>query len=373
MKKLYILFFILIFCSIHIFSNTKNIMLDDINGHWVSKKYIDSISPIDIFDYRIGTEDSLPLFLDFTTNKYKTIRYETLYIEFNVDKEINGTYWFLGESPYKIDSIKKTDNEIDMYIRLYDNIYFRKIIFISNYEIKITDETGVGSIWYKIDDFNPKKNDKAVCNDNKVRIRTRPDLTSETWGYLYINDYVTIEDKTMELYEINGESWYWYRVDSPKFPDGWVYGKYLDMKDDNFQVPETYFEIPKKMKAQEKTPKSEILKVLYSQGSQIKRSSQNNKENNINTYYDIQKRFYSYLGNIFDEQSRILTIINDKILLPYCLKIGQSESELKEILGEPDLKENDVLVYFYGTKFKYTATFYLKNEYVEEIEVKYEY
>ena len=30
--------------------------------------------------------------------------------------------------------------------------------------------------------------------------------------------------------EINGEYWYWYKVDYPSLPDGWVYGKYLDIE-----------------------------------------------------------------------------------------------------------------------------------------------
>jgi hypothetical protein len=31
--------------------------------------------------------------------------------------------------------------------------------------------------------------------------------------------------------EIDGESWYWYRVDAENLPDGWVYGKYLDIEE----------------------------------------------------------------------------------------------------------------------------------------------
>lgn len=70
----------------------------------------------------------------------------------------------------------------------------------------------------------------AVINDNKVRIRIKPNLKCDTWAYLNKGDKVVIKDISTEQYEINGESWYWYKVDYPELPDGWVYGKYLDIK-----------------------------------------------------------------------------------------------------------------------------------------------
>lgn len=70
----------------------------------------------------------------------------------------------------------------------------------------------------------------AVINDNKVRIRIKPNLKCDTWAYLNKGDKVVIKDISTEQYEINGESWYWYKVDYTELPDGWVYGKYLDIK-----------------------------------------------------------------------------------------------------------------------------------------------
>lgn len=33
----------------------------------------------------------------------------------------------------------------------------------------------------------------------------------------------------IKYYRIDGEQWYWYLVDADSYPDGWVYGKYLDI------------------------------------------------------------------------------------------------------------------------------------------------
>ena len=63
-------------------------------------------------------------------------------------------------------------------------------------------------------------------------MRTKPNLSSDTWGYLNTGDAVTIKDKSSELFTIDGESWYWYKVDHPNYPDGWVYGKYVDIEEE---------------------------------------------------------------------------------------------------------------------------------------------
>ena len=52
----------------------------------------------------------------------------------------------------------------------------------------------------------------AVINNTRVRLRTKPNLSSDTWGYLNTGDAVTIKDKSSELFTIDGESWYWYKM-----------------------------------------------------------------------------------------------------------------------------------------------------------------
>lgn len=73
--------------------------------------------------------------------------------------------------------------------------------------------------------------DKATLNDNRVRLRTEPNLTSQTVTLLDAGYQVKIKDKSEEPQTIDGESWYWYKVESDGYPDGWVYGKYLDIKE----------------------------------------------------------------------------------------------------------------------------------------------
>lgn len=70
----------------------------------------------------------------------------------------------------------------------------------------------------------------ATVNDFRVRLRNEPNLNCETLSYFYPGDKVKILDQTDEPYEIDGESWYWYKVESGTYPVGWVYGKYLDIE-----------------------------------------------------------------------------------------------------------------------------------------------
>ncbi|MBQ0039289.1 MAG: SH3 domain-containing protein, partial [Treponema sp.] len=68
----------------------------------------------------------------------------------------------------------------------------------------------------------------ATINDNDVRLRTKPDLKSDTWAKLGKGTKCKVKDKSKEELEIDGEKWYWYCIDAEGYPDGWVYGKYLD-------------------------------------------------------------------------------------------------------------------------------------------------
>lgn len=71
----------------------------------------------------------------------------------------------------------------------------------------------------------------ATVNDFRVRLRSEPNLSCETLSYFYTGDKVKIIDQTDEPYEIDGESHYWYKVESGTYPVGWVYGKYLDIEE----------------------------------------------------------------------------------------------------------------------------------------------
>ena len=70
-----------------------------------------------------------------------------------------------------------------------------------------------------------------ILNDSRVRLRVKPNLSCDTWDFLNKGDTVKIKDKSEEPFTIDGESWYWYKVETDDYPDGWVYGKYLDIEE----------------------------------------------------------------------------------------------------------------------------------------------
>lgn len=82
-----------------------------------------------------------------------------------------------------------------------------------------------------LDKFSNVQNISAVCNDNRVRIRAEPNLNCETLGFLNKGDKVYIKNHSEKKQTIDNESWYWYKVDNQDYPDGWVYGKYLDIEE----------------------------------------------------------------------------------------------------------------------------------------------
>lgn len=60
----------------------------------------------------------------------------------------------------------------------------------------------------------------ATLNDSQVRLRTRPNLDCDVWALLDAGYQVKIKDKSDEPQTIDGESWYWYKVESEGYPDG---------------------------------------------------------------------------------------------------------------------------------------------------------
>ena len=70
----------------------------------------------------------------------------------------------------------------------------------------------------------------AVLNDSRVRLRSSPDLSGKTLALLSKSDALKIIDRSEEKYTIDGESWYWYKVETDDYPDGWIYGKYVDIE-----------------------------------------------------------------------------------------------------------------------------------------------
>lgn len=359
----------ILICCIVIF-NLKEVQSWSIEGIWIPKDKFNRI--VNNSDYFI-TEESEEGLPNVFHNVYgmTSISSEENYI-FYYDNDILKCNF--DAHPFFIENLVYFRDD-SLRFEIYDIFFEEKILidiikidFITEDKINFQGENQIWNFNQLIKISSPAKISiqPAILNDSRVRVRTQPNLNSDTWGLLNKGDYVKVKDKALESFEINGESWFWYKVESENLPDGWVYGKYLDIKDSDF-------EISQKTKSKEIIPKSEILETLYSQGDHIKHNSQNSRKKEKNTYFNINEKFYSYYGNTFDKKNRILTIINDKVLLPCNLKIGQSESELKEILGEPDSKINNSLIYKYGEEYMYIAKFEIINECVNKIEVQYRF
>lgn len=114
-----------------------------------------------------------------------------------------------------------TDQQIIQIVLLGDDII--RIDYIERLFYK------GANIWHRISGPAKIPVKEGTINDTRVRLRTKPNLSSETWGFFSTGDKVKVKDKSAEKYEIDGESWYWYKVDHPNYPDGWVYGKYVDI------------------------------------------------------------------------------------------------------------------------------------------------
>ena len=103
--------------------------------------------------------------------------------------------------------------------------------------IWVYKSVGTGEVynypWYRISGPAKIPIQNAVLNDSRVRLRVKPNLSCDTWGFLNKGDAVKIKDKSEEPFIIDGESWYWYKVETDDYPDGWVYGKYLDIAEGN--------------------------------------------------------------------------------------------------------------------------------------------
>ena len=77
------------------------------------------------------------------------------------------------------------------------------------------------------------KYSNKICNDYNVRVRSKPNLSGTVLELLNKGDEVKVEKHSIEKFEIDGESWYWYKIKSDEIPrgEGWVYGKYLDIEE----------------------------------------------------------------------------------------------------------------------------------------------
>ena len=221
MKKTLLLFFLFI-NSIFVFSYEKS----SLYGSWIEKK-----------DCQRVQDESDLIYLNY--EGIKNIYDVT--INFFIKNELF-IFQKFGYGPVYIQSFEKINDKAFKMI-VVNNLEEEKapavnvvIQFINDDEIHLKPEDEKSFyVWGNIKEiklvrfsaFADKKN-TGVINDSNVRLRLNPNLDCETWGNLQKGTKVIIKEKSENLFEIDGEKWYWFKVDADNFPDGWIYGKYLD-------------------------------------------------------------------------------------------------------------------------------------------------
>ena len=128
----------------------------------------------------------------------------------------------------------------------------KEIIFkvISNDVVQVISHPYNGKYDFMYRVFDPGKPTiaKGKINNDRVRFRTKPELTSGVWYFLDNGEQVEITGRSEEKQIIGEMEDYWYEVSicvdgsgverssirlrySNMFLDGWVYGAYIDIDD----------------------------------------------------------------------------------------------------------------------------------------------
>jgi uncharacterized protein YgiM (DUF1202 family) len=103
-------------------------------------------------------------------------------------------------------------------------------IWIEYDNIKMTDlEYGKDAPWHRLSGPAKIPVQNGTINDNRVRLRVKPNLSSDTWGFLNNGDEVRIIDRSPNTQKIDNTEAHWYKVQTNDKPDGWVYGAYIDI------------------------------------------------------------------------------------------------------------------------------------------------
>lgn len=376
MKKRSTLFFVCIVLQ-NVICFAEDIF-NELQGSWLSNQ---SLSFYNV--------DFIPI---IEKKKYKEIYEETLVFQYNeyfqsncfafgtAQPDVISEIVKLNDTEYQVNSILtygKFDKNSNNFIPTISNdATSMKIRFLDIDEIQILDCGFDDKIWYRIDGPASIESKKAKCNDTRVRVRLKPNLNCQTLGFLNKNDKVIIKDRSEKKYEINGESWYWYRVDFQTLPDGWVYGKYLDfISDEEYEqglqpeIKNNIKIVEEKKVTEKKLTKLEILQGIDSLASDIyKKAKQKENESYINKAGTI----YKYHNNVYNKKENITEIINNDLPINSGIKIGMKKVALLDILGNPDEEKNNCLIYRadYGTVCVYTASIFIRDNCVEKIVIK---
>lgn len=188
------------------------------NGTWMSGSYYNIMvkEPPSSVDYK-----------NFKKNNYGKL-------DINFDSDGIGSYGVVGLQGFRIKCVEQiTDEEVTLHITHNGSDIGKVYITICDEDLIYTDDdvyTNNDEYWYRIADKTKTIINYGKINDTRVRLRTKPNLDCDTWAFLNTGDEVTIIDKSKEKQKIGDMEDYWYQVETQQFPDGWVYGAFINIE-----------------------------------------------------------------------------------------------------------------------------------------------
>ncbi|AEE17397.1 SH3 domain-containing protein [Treponema brennaborense] len=224
----------LLFCVFQVLSSIYMFSNPVLDGTW-----IDSLSYI--WHLKSPEKNENLLYEDYSWGKAKNEPNTTMDIDIANNMISDATLWGFSIRNIEYKGKSKIILNVSRYVEAINNYWDLELIihFIDDDTFWIENEwlennwdsfAGPNILRHRISGPAKIPLQNAILSDSRVRIRTKPNLQSDTWGFLNKGDRVEIKDKSDEPFEINGEKWYWYKVDAEGYPDGWVYGKYLDIE-----------------------------------------------------------------------------------------------------------------------------------------------
>jgi hypothetical protein len=86
-----------------------------------------------------------------------------------------------------------------------------------------------GTYWHRISGSAAMPIQAGEIIDDRVRLRVKPNLKSDTFCFLNNEEKIAIIDKCTNKEKIGDMENYWYKVQVDGKPDGWVYGAYINV------------------------------------------------------------------------------------------------------------------------------------------------
>ncbi len=351
--------------------NTYSWAQQDLNGTWsylkeslVNNHDSERFSEHD-FSWGKGKLHWLNGDISIDVNK-NIISFDRDWIIRNIERLEKGKY----KITYSGDSESEWKKSINIMQPDYNHLYFYNDDYEKDSRDGIHTRLGEQYLWYRISAPAAIPLEYAELNDTRVRVRTESNLNCDTWGYVNKGDLVIIKDKSREKFNIDGENWYWYKVESEYLPDGWVYGKYLNkIAKEDYEKKLAIKNAPVEKK---KLSRLEIMEKLYNVKAEIMGDAYRSGKHEKNCVCNRKKEIYIYDGNRFEKHT--LIIPNNRYSYIHGIEIGMTKSKLLELLGTPDEEQIDKMIYRekFGKLYTYILTLRMKNDFLEEIELKRE-